>query len=777
VKTGAAVRSSGRRLKVLHVINGLARGGAETVLYRLLTTTPDIEHEVICLVGPGWYSDKLQAHGIRVHHLNWTSSLSALTAMRRLHKLIRKSDADLVQAWMYRSNVLAGLFSRMAGKPVVWNVRCSSLGPLRLASRFAARVGGLLAGSHADMVINCSAASADLHAGFGYGRADGIVIPNGYDPGEIAPDDAQRLKTRKALGISPGEFVMGCIARWHRQKGFPVVLQALRLLEQRHVPCRFLLVGNGLDRSNPDLMALVEHHSCAQMVEPIGETSDVPAIARALDLHVLASIGSEGFPNTVAETMLAGTPNVATRVGDAALIIGDTGWIVEPNDAAKLADAIEKAYNEWKSSPDRWQRRRVEVRNRISDEFPLSGMARSYERLWREVADNSQAGGARSKLDPKKPRILHIITGLGPGGAESVLYRLISQSGPARHEVICLERRDWYSGKLEERGVTVRHVNWTKPWLIVPAMFRLGRFIWQSEADLVQTWMYRSNLLGGLLARVFRKPVIWNIRSTSPSARFGSPTIAKIGGKLANWLPEAVINCSGCSAKYHEKLGYRTDHSLVIANGYDPAVFHADETTRELTRKSLGVASDSFLIGAIARWDPLKDIPNLLEAMQILRSRGIPVEALLVGRGLGSNNRELADLVQRCSCKDIVQLLGERPDVPDLARALDLHVLASNSEGFPNAVAETMLSRTPNVVTDVGDAAFIVGDTAWVVPPRDSKKLANAIEEAFNEWKSHPQKWEHRRAQSEQRISENFSLQQMTNHYEELWAKVAAASA
>ena len=775
-KTRPAAEDNGRRLKVLHVINGLARGGAETVLYRLISNSPSIDHEVICLVGRGWYSDKLEAHGIRVHHLNWTSAPSGLAAMWRLESLIRKSDADLVQAWMYRSNVLAGLASRIAGKTVLWNVRCSSLGPLRLASRFAARVGGLLAGSCADIVVNCSEASAKLHGHLGYDRAPGIIIANGYDSDELHPDEVARRKSREARGIQPDDFIIGCIARWHAQKGFPVLFEALALLKARGVPFRLLLTGKGLDPENTELASLIEGSGCADQVRLTGETADVAGIARTLDLHVLASIGSEGFPNTVAETMLVGTPNVATYVGDAALIIGNTGWVVEPNDAEKLADAIQNAYHERKRSPARWEARRHESRKRVAEEFPVARMAASYERLWRRVADARSSSASPLLPGSRRLRILHIITGLGPGGAEAVLYRLVTRSKAFEHEVVCLERRDWYSAKFEERGIRVHHVNWTNPWLIVPALMRLYGIIRKSDADLVQTWMYRSNLLGGLIARWLRKPVIWNIRSTSPSARFGSPTIAKLGGKLSSRIPEAVINCSACSAKFHEGLGYRPGSSQIIANGFDPQIFTGNEDARRDSRQKVGIDDDTFLVGAIDRWDQLKDIPGLVKAIAILHDRRVPIRAVLVGRGLAPDNRRLTRLISDNSCQDVIDLLGERPDIPDIARALDLHVLASNSEGFPNAVAETMLSRTPNVVTDVGDAALIVGDTAWVVEPRNPEALATAIESAYREWKSSPAAWSSRRSSAERRILDNFSLDHMTSLYEDLWNGVARRS-
>jgi glycosyltransferase involved in cell wall biosynthesis len=121
--------------------------------------------------------------------------------------------------------------------------------------------------------------------------------------------------------------------------------------------------------------------------------------------------------------------------------------------------------------------------------------------------------------------------------------------------------------------------------------------------------------------------------------------------------------------------------------------------------------------------------------------------------------------------------LGRRSDVIDLARAIDLHVLASSVEGFPNAVAETMACGTVNVVTDVGDSATIVGETGWVVPPRDPKALGEAIAEAYRERQNSASQWKARQSAARARIVENFSLEKMVSAYRALWENLAARNA
>jgi glycosyltransferase involved in cell wall biosynthesis len=124
----------------------------------------------------------------------------------------------------------------------------------------------------------------------------------------------------------------------------------------------------------------------SELVVPLGPRSDIPNIARAFDLHVLASCGGEAFPNVVAETMLSQTPNVVTDVGDSAFMVGGSGWVVPPRDPQRLADAIIAAHREWEDDVGRWQARRAAARERIERNFSIDAMARAYEDVWRRVA-------------------------------------------------------------------------------------------------------------------------------------------------------------------------------------------------------------------------------------------------------------------------------------------------------------------------------------------------------------------------------------------------------
>lgn len=137
-------------------------------------------------------------------------------------------------------------------------------------------------------------------------------------------------------------------------------------------------------------------------------------------------------------------------------------------------------------------------------------------------------------------------------------------------------------------------------------------------------------------------------------------------------------------------------------------------------------------------------------------------------------NADIQRQIQGEGVSDSVRLLGAHDNIPALMNALDIHVLSSLGESFPNVIAEAMACGTPCVTTDVGDASLIVGDTGWIVPPRDSAALESAIGSAIKALLEKDQ-WQQRRAACRLRIQENFSLEKMCSAYRQVWDDVASS--
>jgi glycosyltransferase involved in cell wall biosynthesis len=147
-----------------------------------------------------------------------------------------------------------------------------------------------------------------------------------------------------------------------------------------------VLVGSGMDSGNAYLLALVKDFNLVNKVRMAGARNDIPCVMNAIDLHVLSSIG-EGFGNVTVEAMACGTPCVTTDVGGGALIVGDTGWVVPPQDARALASAIEEAMA--LLSQEGKYARSARCRERIEQGFGIDLMVNAYLSVWSKVRQSS----------------------------------------------------------------------------------------------------------------------------------------------------------------------------------------------------------------------------------------------------------------------------------------------------------------------------------------------------------------------------------------------------
>lgn len=373
-------------MRVLHIITGLGDGGAEAVLHRLITHDPLDEHHVVSLTGLGKYGPLLRERGLKVTALEMPRGRMTLAGLKGLWRAVQQGRPDVIQTWMYHADLLGGVVGRLAGVPVVWGIRNTTLEP-GLSSRntiLVARLCARLSRWAPRRIIACAQAAVEAHAALGYDRGRMVVIPNGYDLARFRPDAEARVRLRREWDVPDGVPLLGMVARWDPQKDHANLIAALRLLQQRGAMFRAVLVGSGVDESNTGLMSVLREAGLGERVRPLGPRLDIPALMNALDIHVLSSAYGEAFPNVLAEAMACGTPCVATGVGDAAQIVGETGWVVPPRNAAALADALQQAI-EAAREPQGWRDRQQACRQRIQERYSLEAMVRRYRAVWEEA--------------------------------------------------------------------------------------------------------------------------------------------------------------------------------------------------------------------------------------------------------------------------------------------------------------------------------------------------------------------------------------------------------
>lgn len=369
-------------------------------------------------------------------------------------------------------------------------------------------------------------------------------------------------------------------------------------------------------------------------------------------------------------------------------------------------------------------------------------------------------------------KVLHVITGLGDGGAEGVLSRLCLYSKDVNHVVVSLMDGGKYGSILRAAGIPVYclGLNPSRPNPI--KIFSLIKKIRKEAPDVVQTWMYHADLFGGIAARLAGvRSIFWGIRHSvleKGKSKRSTIVIAKLCAWLSSFVPTKIICCAEKALQVHAEIGYRKSKLVVVQNGYDLGKFQPDNELRTATRQKFGIGDEICLLGMVGRYDPLKDHKNLLSALSFLPKKE-NIKCLLVGKGLDQKNSELVEIISKLALQDMMVLAGQQTNIPAIMNALDIHILSSSSEGFPNVLTEAMACGTPCITTDVGDAAIIVGDTGWLMPAQDSKLLADAVFDAITEKEERLPQWQMRKDKCRSRIEDKFSIETMINGYLAVW--------
>ncbi len=370
-------------IKVAHISTGLETGGAEVQLRRLLSELDKNKFEmmVISLDKETYLADSIRELGIPVQSLTLKQNPFNI---RKAYSLLKAFNPDVIHGTMYEGGVVGTVFSKFLPKkpPVIWTVH----EPLEhydkepIRKRMQLRLWGLMSKMPACLMY-VSHLNQEQHLAWGFDNTKAIVIPNGVETSRCFPNKPKGMEVRKSLGIPENAFVIGKIARFHRQKNHIGFLQSAAILAQKHPEVHYLLVGTNVDEKNQELVSLRDELGLKGKVHMIGNRQDIPDVVNAFDLATLTSFG-EAFPLTLGEAMVSEVPCVATDVGDNDYIIGDTGIITPVNDDKAMADAWQKMVEMKK---DDFIQLGKAARQRCLDNFTLEQQVQQHEDLYKAL--------------------------------------------------------------------------------------------------------------------------------------------------------------------------------------------------------------------------------------------------------------------------------------------------------------------------------------------------------------------------------------------------------
>jgi len=362
--------------------------GAERNVYVLVTELVKRGYEpIVCCLRGGELSRATEKRGIVVFDLDMRR-LYDLDGIRKLAKLVgivRKEGVRLVMTYHDSSDLLGWMIKLLTGVAVISNRRDMGY---KLKKRHV--VAYRLANRSFDRIVTVSQAVKDRIIEREGASAEKIpVIYNGLDLSLYNSDDGnadgRRLKT--SLGIRDSEQVVGIIAALRRIKDHRSFILAASMVLKERPNVKFLLVGHDFqekDFSHRNLEEYADHLGVKDRIAYIGPRDDIPEVLSILDVSVLTSL-SEGFSNTILESMAAGKPVVATNVGGnpEAVVEGETGYLVPPKDAPALAARIVELLEQEELAKAMGKA----GRERAASMFSLSRVVDEYEALFREVLE------------------------------------------------------------------------------------------------------------------------------------------------------------------------------------------------------------------------------------------------------------------------------------------------------------------------------------------------------------------------------------------------------
>lgn len=378
-------------------------------------------------------------------------------------------------------------------------------------------------------------------------------------------------------------------------------------------------------------------------------------------------------------------------------------------------------------------------------------------------------------------RIVHLISNLGLGGAETSLSGLVEATRgiDAAHTVISMLPHGALRDRLERAGAKVIELRGKRGVRGALLLGSIRTAIRDSHPDLIQCWMYHANIAASVLAMAgaIRCRIIWGIRQGAEnlSAERATTRGVILAGAPLSRQPEKIVYNSERSAEDHERLGYTRAARAVIVNGIDCSRFQPLPEACERLRAELGLASDAILIGRVARYAPMKDYPTLLRSFSSVVSQLPAAHLVLIGPSLNGESAQIFALAEGLGCRGHVHVLRPRLDVEYFYPALDVLVSSSKmNEGFPNTVAEALACGTPVVSTSVGKSMLVRSGCQRVVRPSNSEELAAAI---LDLTRVSPDVRNELGSRGRDFILNNFSQSTFASAFTRLWHDVCEKSA
>lgn len=365
-------------IRVLHVIDTLGPGGAETVfLHTSSSLDPSRFQSVVAVGGPGWLTQRLHERGLTPHIVPAKGAFNVRYLVTLL-QLARQNEIEVIVAHLYGSAVYASMAGMALSVPVVSVLHGHS--DVAPAGRFSAVKSAMVRRGSRKVVFVSERLEEHLQPQLRLAVSQRSVIPNGVDTEVFHPDRDRSL--RAELGIAEDTVLVGAIGNVRKPKAYDVLLRAARILIDRSQRFHFVIAGDHANALGGRLAQLSRDLAIERHVSFLGLRHEVSRLLNNLDVFALSS-HTEGFSIACIEAMACGVPVVATRSGGPEEILeGEAGILVPTGDPESLAVGIERIV----SSKDLAASMTTKAIRRVHERYSLTTMLARYEDLLERVA-------------------------------------------------------------------------------------------------------------------------------------------------------------------------------------------------------------------------------------------------------------------------------------------------------------------------------------------------------------------------------------------------------
>ncbi len=376
--------------------------------------------------------------------------------------------------------------------------------------------------------------------------------------------------------------------------------------------------------------------------------------------------------------------------------------------------------------------------------------------------------------------VVHVINSLKKGGAEGNLYRLCQfQKKKYKRNInitiITLIDNGFYEPLLKKIGVKIFSLKINEKNKMFDFFRKVNLFrnlVKKQKPNIIQTWMYHSNFFSIFAPNKEKTRIYWNIRHSELNLKISKKItiiISLLCGFFSKKVPDKIVYCSEKSINFHvKKHFYSKDKTVLIYNGCSEKLFFNSSLLRINFRKQYKIKKTDIVLGYAGRYAKQKNIESLLTAFSIIKKKYQNIYLIMAGKNMNKKNKKLTNIVKEQKIADKIFFLDEQKNLLKFYNGIDLLLLVSHSESFPNVVAESMLCSTPVFSTEAGCAPKIVGKKGFIIKKNDHLSIARGLKITLKFLKN-KKKWNNLKTDARKKIQLDFSIEKMSNSYFENW--------